>query len=403
MNRLSTNPLARPRNEEELSPFQCGGRRGPSQLGATGDVSRTSGRSSPPRTAKAVTAFLFFFASLFGAADTARANSILLTESFTGTTAAGWNFYGQDLHGSDASLTAAKGIDPVGSGWLRLTDAETYEAAFVYNDTAIPFGYGIDVTFKFASWGGSGADGFALVLFDGSLSPTSAGGYGGSLGYAQRNGALGLAGGILGIGFDEFGNYSSPTEGRQGGPGKTAFAISVRGPGDGTSHALGPYGTANYGFLTTTGALPSADLQLKKNTAVRPTAPADYREVEIIADTSQIAQGHLPISVILKVGATGTPQSVINNYDAYAQVLAYYGGSASRIPPTIKFGFAGSTGSVTNNHEIQGLEVVSIQSSSALREMGYADVVPEPATFFLSGISLVLLGVSRKRIGARLR
>ena len=349
---------------------------------------------------RAFTVFLILSAGFFGAADPARANSVLLTESFTGTTASSdWLFYGQDLRGSDASLTAAKGIDPAGSGWLRLTDAEYNEAAFVYNNLAIPFGYGIDVSFKYATWGGNGADGFALVLFDGSISPTSAGGYGGSLGYAQHGTHAGLQGAILGIGFDEYGNFTNPTEGRQGGPGFKPLQISIRGPGDGTTNAKNQYGQANYAYITGTTTLPATDLQLTKNTSVRPTGDANYREVEIIADTSQIAQGHLPISVILKVGANGAPQTVINNFDAYAQVLAYYGGDASRIPPTIKFGFTGSTGGMTNNHEIQGLQVLSVQSSSELQEMGYADAVPESATFFLSGIALIVLGIFGKRTG----
>jgi hypothetical protein len=323
---------------------------------------------------------------LLVAADPVRASSILLTQTFTGTTAPGWV-----MMGSAATLTASTGTDPVGQGWLRLTNASGDESSFVYDNTAIPSGYGIDVTFKFATWGGTGADGFALVLFDGSVTP-AAGAYGGSLGYAQNSTNPGLAGGFLAIGFDEYGNFTNPTEGRQGGPGLLPGAISIRGPGDGTSDATGPYGQPNYGFITTSGGLPAADLQLAENAIMRPSSPSDFRQVEIIADTSQISEGHLPVSVILKVGTADAPQTIIKNFDAYNQVLAYYGNDPSRIPQTLKFGFTGSTGGSTNNHEIQGLTVNSIENAP-----GYAQVVPEPPSLVLCGIAIIGLSLLLKR------
>jgi len=317
---------------------------------------------------------------------TASASSVLLTETFTGTTAADWTLLGS------AQLTAKAGIDPTGSGWLRMTGAVNNEAAFAFDNTAVPFGYGIDVTFHYSTWGGTGADGFGFVLFDGSTTPTSAGGYGGSLGYAQRSGVDGLAGGILGIGFDEFGNFANPTEGRQGGIGFVPDTITIRGPGDGTANAKAANGSVNYAYLTSTGALPSADLVTGGQGSVRPTGVAAQRTAEIIADTSQIPSGHLPIQVYLTVG-NGT-RTLVAQYDAYQQVLQYYGNDPAKIPSSIKFGFTGSTGSENNNHEIQGLQVVSVQNAP-----GYAAVAPEPGAMgtMAIGLALVAFGLYRKR------
>ncbi len=312
-----------------------------------------------------------------------QAASILLEETFMGTSAQEWTLLGS------AQLTAKSGIDAPGSGWLRLTSAVANEAAFAFNSTAVPFGYGIDVTFHYSTWGGTGADGIGFVLFDGSTTPTSAGGYGGSLGYAQRSGIKGLAGGILGIGFDEFGNYANPTEGRQGGIGFVPDTITIRGPGDGTSNATSSAGVTNYAFLTSTGALPKADLVTGGQGSTRPSGESAQRTAEIVADTSQIPDGRLPIAVYLTVG-TGT-RTMVAQYDAYAQVLHYYGNDPSRIPSSIKFGFTGSTGGSNNNHEVQGITVLSVQNAP-----GYAVVAPEPASFTIMGIATLILATWMK-------
>ncbi len=91
----------------------------------------------------------------------------------------------------------------------------------------------VSVEFTYYSWNNSsnnGADGIAVVLSNAQDVPYP-GSFGGSLGYAQRSNPNnpGFRGGWLGIGLDEFGNYSSATEGRSGGPGYRANAVAVRG------------------------------------------------------------------------------------------------------------------------------------------------------------------------------
>jgi hypothetical protein len=319
-------------------------------------------------------------------------SSVLLNQSFGGTTAANWTMLG------DAQLTAVEGIDPVGSGWLQITNNSVNQTGFAYDNTPVPFGYGLDISFSYEThntWGqaADGADGFAFVLFDGSVTPTSAGAYGGSLGYAQHGAIAGLAGGILGIGFDEYGNYANPTEGRQGGPGFTPDAVSIRGPGDGTADATAAKGSPNYGFLFTSGSLPQYLASQDSLNGQRPKGQASERNAEIIIDTSQIASGHLPVTVMLS--AAGGPKTVVAQYDAYADVLAYYG-SPGAIPADIKFGFTGSTGSYTDYHEIQNLQIDSLQSVA-----GYTAVTatPEtsPATSCLIGLGLLVLACRREK------
>ena len=136
------------------------------------------------------------------------------------------------IRGGGASFTAQNGTDPIGSGWLRLTSAQRDQAGFVYINKDLPSTLGVLIDFEYKTWrdvdqlvGQPGGDGFAMFLFD-ALVPFRIGGFGGSLGYAPNTGnAEGLAGGYIGIGFDEYGNFSNPTQGRVGGPGVQCNAI----------------------------------------------------------------------------------------------------------------------------------------------------------------------------------
>jgi serralysin len=123
---------------------------------------------------------------------------------------------------------------------VRLTSADFSQSAFVLYSTPVDATQGLSITFDFYSYGGTGGDGISLIVLDGAVGKvTSAGGFGGSLGYASiTDGSKlipGIAGGYFGVGFDEFGNYSSAFEGRTGGPGGQQDSIAIRGSAAGVS------------------------------------------------------------------------------------------------------------------------------------------------------------------------
>src|SRR5690606_29224682 len=83
------------------------------------------------------------------------------------------------------------------------------------------------------------------VLSDASISPQP-GSFGGPLGYGTKGTAdtIGFAGGWLGIGIDEYGNFSA--EGGPGGPGRRSDSVALRGSGSGTD---------GYAYIAGTGGL----------------------------------------------------------------------------------------------------------------------------------------------------
>jgi len=126
----------------------------------------------------------------------------------------------------------------VTQGLLRLTDSTNDNATAATVPGIFPAaGNYISVEFKQYAYSGSGADGIAVTLSDYSVAPTP-GAFGGSLGYAQKPGINGFAGGWVGVALDEFGNYENNTESRSGnaaGCGLCPDSVGVRGSGSGTT------------------------------------------------------------------------------------------------------------------------------------------------------------------------
>ena len=220
---------------------------------------------------------------------------------------------------------------------LRLTDASNNAATMATLQQIFPgAGNRIEVEFDFYDDYGSGADGIAVILSDYSVTPVP-GGYGGSLGYAQRTGIPGFAGGWLGVGLDEYGNFSNPTEGRQGGPGFRRDSVSIRGSGSG-----------NTGYSYQAGTAANLNPQVDNNGAAVP--PHHYR---IIIDHTNGVNAW--VSVERNTGSGYV--TLIPPYDAKAQP-----GQAT-VPTNWILSFTGSTGGSTNVHEIDNLSVCATAQS----------------------------------------
>ncbi|GAB5562564.1 MAG: hypothetical protein SynsKO_42110 [Synoicihabitans sp.] len=254
----------------------------------------------------------------------------MFSESFKETTAdPDWVFGGNA--GNSPVLTAATGADTPGDGWLRLTDTGGNQATYAYLDSAFnSAGASVYASFEYATWGGNGADGIAFFLFDGSTS-FAVGAPGGSLGYANRNAEAGMAGGYIGIGLDEYGNFSSSSEGKVGGQsaGRVVDAIGVRGSAASGYEFLGGSGT-----LGTSIDVPGVG-----------SRPATFNQVQILLTATN------QLTVTLQQGGT-SPQTVLQlDLSAYAR------------PETLKLGFTGGTGGLNNFHEVRNVEASTITSS----------------------------------------
>jgi len=238
-----------------------------------------------------------------------------LQQSFEGTSAPGWTF-------SDSAMLTAPSIDAAGSGWLRLTAAVNSETGEALN-TGFSFtsNQPVVVRFNYVSWGGSGADGMTVFLYDSSNgSPMMGAVSGGGLGYC------GGAGGYLGIGLDEYGNFSDPTNHcgyLSGGPGRTPESLVIRGPE--SAH--------NYWVNTTviSGGIdnPGVFSRPAPKTVQLTLTPATVGYT--ITAQFQSASGEPFQTLFSNVAFTYAP------------------------PANLSVGFSGSTGGSNNNHELQGL------------------------------------------------
>lgn len=226
------------------------------------------------------------------------------------------------------------------SNRLSLTEAIGNQATAVTYQRIFPAANNlVQVELDYYAWAnltGNGADGVSLIFSDATVTPRT-GGFGGSLGYAQRTdtnpNTPGFAGGWLGIGLDEWGNFANPTEGRVGGVGFRPQSITVRG-----SQA------SNYRYLTHQTVSPNIDTR-NTNTP----APGDRYLIEI--DSRNASQ------VLLSIRRTrnNSTTTILNQYSIPLN-------QQGAIPEEFFLSLAGSTGASVNNHEIDNFRVCALKS-----------------------------------------
>lgn len=289
-------------------------------------------------------------------------------ESFRNSTAPGITFGGSPT----AFLTAAPGtaqgggsIDKEGEGYLRLTNNTKNQKGYIISNAEFPSTNGLSVIFEYYIYGGTGADGISLFLFDAAANPFNIGGFGGSLGYAQITTTDPVSPGVskayIAIGMDEFGNFSNPNQGRQGGPGFRPGSVTLRGKGDGA--ALTP---DNYKYLTSvqTANIPGDSFSLVGNATSRQpdSTSSGYRRVYM--DLAPNPNGGYNVTVrIMRGGTPNHISTVINNY--------YYPEVA---PAQLRYGIASSTGDYTNFHEIRNVSIDVFKIDGLVKPFAANDV-----------------------------
>ncbi|NSL89936.1 DUF11 domain-containing protein [Chitinophaga sp. Mgbs1] len=277
--------------------------------------------------------YTFLLVSLQAAAQ------FTITENFKSSSS------GNVTLGGAAKLTS--GVDdPVGEGWLRLTEDATNQVGYAFVNQGFPSTLGVLMDFEYVAWRRSvpnfgGADGFSVFLFNDNITAATfkLGSAGGSLGYSNSTstGNTGLAGGYVGVGIDEFGNYSNCGDGKNGGASTNCNLnfrdyISARGP------------APTYSFISGTSVGTSLDYDVI--TSTRPTPSQFYRRVQVIIEPNGSGQ------YMLSVKSTTTPGGTLTTL---------FGPITLTAPPPsrLKLGFAASTGGGFNRHEVRNLIITT--------------------------------------------
>ncbi|MGY3882501.1 DUF6701 domain-containing protein [Aeromonas veronii] len=229
-------------------------------------------------------------------------------------------------------------LPSVQNGRLRLTQNVTNQATSATFQRLFP-GAGNLVTVEFdqyayKTFGSSGADGMAVVLSDATLTPQP-GAFGGPLGYGFKTGISGFAGGWLGVGLDEYGNYAN--EGGTINLGSRRQAVSIRGSGAGTS---------GYNYLAGT----VSNLNPPVDSGTNSNRPHRYR---ITVDSRAAGSSLAKVERDTGLGYS-TLVGPIN--------MANQAGQAA-VPANFLLSLTGSTGSVTNFHEIDNVQICALRSN----------------------------------------
>ncbi|HHP5405541.1 TPA: DUF6701 domain-containing protein [Aeromonas veronii] len=233
---------------------------------------------------------------------------------------------------------------------LRMTQASTGQATSATYQRLFPAaGNLVTLTFNHYAYGGTstGADGMTVVLSDASVTPQP-GAAGGPLGYGhyQPSNSPGFAGGWLGFGLDEYGNFSS--FGGGGSVGYRPQSVVVRGSGSNFSGYNYLRGTCNNGTtnVNTSCLSPKVDGNGSANHRYRLTIDSRTSGRAMVKVERDTGSGFI---------------SLIDSFDALDPALGQ-----SPLPQDFYVSLTGSTGALTNIHELDNVEICALKS----REVG---------------------------------
>ncbi|MGU5653361.1 DUF6701 domain-containing protein [Aeromonas allosaccharophila] len=196
----------------------------------------------------------------------------------------------------------------------------------------------VTITFNHYAYNGSGADGIAVVLSDAKVTPQP-GAFGGPLGYGFKPGISGFDGGWLGVGIDEYGNFSG--EGGTINVGQRRQSVAVRGSGPQYNYLKGTCknGTNN---VSTNCLSPAVDGNGSVNHSYRLTVDSRISGQSIVKVERNTGSGYITeIDSFNVVGLAG--QSVV--------------------PEDFLLSLTGSTGGSTNIHEIDNIQICALRSN----------------------------------------
>ena len=332
-------------------------------------------------------------------------------------------------YGSEALVGGYTGTlpDSSGNGALRFTNGKPggyNQAGSIISNFTFPTGQGLQVTFKTVTYRGDsggtgkdGADGMSFFLMDGAVTPYDTGATGGSLGYTCSNsnddptpradGTIrmydGLAGGYLGLGIDEYGNFLNQSDNTVTGFNYVPGRIGLRGAGNvsfgylstnfpsmypssltttkngsatrknGSQSYLADqavYNTCRTGYLWDY-STPSAPKQTTTKIADYLAIPGGYKVLSGVTIANEAAQKRpdaQPITYSLKITQDGLLSfSYSYNGGAYQPVITKQSITTSNgaLPASFRFGFAGSTGGSTNIHEIMCFQAAPSETSTS--------------------------------------
>lgn len=245
------------------------------------------------------------------------------------------NFNNRTALGSDWAVTSRSGSfgnPTIVNGRMRLTDNSGNVATASTLQRLLPAtGNFVQVQFRYYAYGGNGADGVGVVLSDASVTPQP-GSFGGPLGYGTKGSSdtTGFAGGWLGVGIDEFGNFSN--EGGTNSVGARQDSVAVRGSGSGTS---------GYSYLRGTAANLNPGIDISGSTA----GPGHLYRITLDSTTT----GKTLVTVERDTGSGFN--TLIATFDARAV------SSQAVLPSNFYLSFTGSTGGSNNIHELDDLQV----------------------------------------------